>query len=104
MVCISRNAIRRKHVAQKRKHIGSGRRLGARFCAIGYLEGAGVNASERTSHFRSFRVLLSIIAYTKWNFREMDVSRAFVKTKPLAGNIYVAPPYFRKQTRILGGS
>ena len=46
----------------------------------------GTNASSPTSKLRSLSVSLYVIAY-RWNFRDMNVSRSFLKPKSRERNL-----------------
>ena len=82
--------------AKTEEYIDSERRLVARFCLTGPQESVRNNASAPTSQFRSFGVLLSIIAHIKWNLRAMDGPMEVLKSKHLWRNIYLAPSIFTK--------
>ena len=51
----------------------------------------GNNPSASTAQLRSLRVLLSVSAYSKFDFGVADLAMAFLKSKPLDGGIYLAP-------------
>ena len=54
----------------------------------------GRNASAPKAQLLILIMFLSSIAYRKWNFRVTGISRAFVKSKALVADVYVAPPLF----------
>ena len=49
------------------------------------------NASH-TVQLQSVRIALAVIAYRKWNFRAMGVSRDSLRPEPLERNTYVKLP------------
>ena len=59
------------------------RNLDARFCVKGFHELVEDNAAASTVEVQSIRIALAVIAYRKWNFRAMGVSRAFLRSEPL---------------------
>ena len=67
-------------------------KLDARFCVKGFQELVEANAASPTAQLQSIRIALAVIAYRKWNFRAVDVSRAFLRSKPLERNTYVKLP------------
>ena len=52
----------------------------------------GKNAASPTVQLQSIRIVLAVIAYRKWNFRVMGVSRAFLRSEPLGRDTYVKLP------------
>ena len=52
-------------------------KLDSVFCVKGFRDFAEPNASAPTVQLQIIRLCLAVIAYRKWNFRVMDVSRAF---------------------------
>ena len=62
------------------------------FCATGFHGFVEANASAPTAKFQAIRVVLAVIAYRKWNFRVMDVSRAFLMSGPLKRETYAKHP------------
>ena len=73
-------------------YLDENRKLDARFCVKGFQELVEANAAAPTVQLQSIRIALAVIAYRGWNFRVMDVSRAFLRSKPLGGNTYVKLP------------
>ena len=62
------------------------RKQDARFFVTWFQEFAESNASAPTVPLQSIRLCLAVIAYRMWNFRVMDVSRAFSMSEPLKRN------------------
>ena len=60
----------------------------------GSAEAVGTNASAPTAQFQSLRVLLSTVAYRKWDFRVTDGSTAFLKSNPTGGGVDVSASLF----------
>ena len=52
----------------------------------------GNNAAAPAVQLQSIRIALAVIAYRRWNFRAVGVSRAFLRSKPLVRNTYVKLP------------
>ena len=73
-------------------YVGEDRKLDAVFrvkCFHGF---SGTNASAPTVQLQSIMVAFAVIAYRKWNFRVMDVSRAFLRSEPLERGAYAKLP------------
>ena len=68
------------------------RQLDARFRVKCSQESAETNASAPTVQLQSIRAVLGVIAYTKWNFREADVSRGFLRFGHLKRGTYAGLP------------
>ena len=52
----------------------------------------GTNASAPTVQLQRIRVVLAVIAYRRWNFRAVDVSRAFLRSEALKRDTYLELP------------
>ena len=63
-------------------YVGENRKLDSRFRATGFQEFAETDASAPTVQLQSIRAVLAVIAYLRWNFRAIDVSRAFLASGP----------------------
>ena len=72
--------------------VGENRKLDARFFVKGIREFAESTTSSPSVQLQSIRLRLAVIAYRKWNFRAMDVSRAFLTAEPLGRDTYVKLP------------
>ena len=70
-------------------YVGENRKLDAGFCVKGFREFAEPNASAPTVQLQSIRMCVAVISYRKWNFRVIDVSRAFLRSEPLEREAYV---------------
>ena len=73
-------------------YLDENRKLDARFCVKGFQELVEANAAAPTVQLQSIRIALAVITYRRWNFRAVDVSRAFPRSKPLERNTYVELP------------
>ena len=73
-------------------YVGENRKLGDRFCVKGLQEFAGANESSVTVQLQISIVVLAVVAHRKWNFRVMDVSRAFLRSRPLKRDTCVKLP------------
>ena len=73
-------------------YLDENRKLGAMFREEGFHELVESNASAPTVQLQSIRIASAVIAYRKWNFSAMDVSRAFLRSKPLERNTYAKLP------------
>ena len=73
-------------------YVGENRKLDARFRVKWFREFAGSNASAPTVQLQSIRMWIAVIAYRKWGFRVMDVSRAFLRSGHLGRDAYVQLP------------
>ena len=62
-------------------YVGENRKLDAIFCVKGPRKFAAPNASAPTVKLQRIRLFLDVIAYRKWNFRAIDVSRAFLRSE-----------------------
>ena len=69
-------------------YVGENRKLDAGLRVKGFHEVLETNASAPTVQLRSIRVVLAVIAYIKWNSREMDVSMSFLRSGPLKRETY----------------
>ena len=58
-------------------YVGENRKLDSRFRVEGFQEFAETNASAPAVQLQSIRAVLAVIAYRRWNFRAIDVSRSF---------------------------
>ena len=58
----------------------------------GFQEVVEDNAASPTVQLQSVRIALAVIAYGKWDFRVMDVSRAFLRSEPLDRDTYAKLP------------
>ena len=74
-----------------RAYVGENRKLDTGFHAKGFQEFAEPNASAPTVQLQSIREALAVIAYRRWNFRAMDVSRAFCGSGPLNVTLMRSP-------------
>ena len=81
--------------------VGGNRKLDARFCVKGFQELTGRNASAPTAQLLIIRAIVAVIAYRKWNFREMGVPRAFLRLVPLKRDAYAKLPDGQKWRHIL---
>ena len=80
----------RREYEKTSAYLDENRKLGARFCVEGLQEVVEDNAAAApTVQLQSIRIALAVIANRKWNFRVMDVSRAFLRSKPLERDTYV---------------
>ena len=84
-------------------YLGENRKLDARFCVKGFQELVEANAAAPTVQLQSIRIALAVIAYRGWNFRVMDVSRAFLMSKPLERNTYAKLPDGADQDNVAWG-
>ena len=75
--------------AKKGAYVGENRKLDSRFGVKGFQEFAATNAAAPTAPLQIIMLVLDVIAYRKWNFRVMDVSRAFRMSEPLKRDTYV---------------
>ena len=73
-------------------YIDEDRKLDSRFCVKGFQEFAEPNAAAPTVQLQSIRLCLAVISFRKWDFRAMDVSRAFLRSGPLKRGTYVQLP------------
>ena len=73
-------------------YLDESRKLDARFRVKGFQELVEANAAAPTVQLQSIRIALAVIAYRRWNFRVMDVSRAFLRSKPLMRNTFAKLP------------
>ena len=73
-------------------YLDENRKLDAGFYVKGFREFAESNAYATTVQFQSIRLLLAVIAFRKWDFRAMDVSRAFMRSEPFKRGTYVQLP------------
>ena len=73
-------------------YLDENRKLDAGFCVEGFQELVEANAAAPTVQLQSIRIALAVIAYRRWNFRVVDVSRAFLRSKPLVRNTYAKLP------------
>ena len=73
-------------------YLGENRKPGERFCAKGFQEVVEKNAASPTVQLQSIRIVLAVIAYRKWNFRVMGVSRAFLRSELLEMETYAKLP------------
>ena len=89
--------LNKKHKTSESDHartdayVDDTRRLDARFCAK-FAQGEIGGRFPPTSQLQSLGVFLSVIAYRKWNFTALCVSREFPKTNPIGRWIYVYKP------------
>ena len=74
--------------------MGENRKLEARVRAKGLWEFFGTSAIVHTTQLQRAISVLTIISYRRWNFRVMDVARAFLKSAHLGIVIYAKTPYF----------
>ena len=58
-------------------YVDENRKLDAILRVKGFREILDANASAPTVQLQSIRSVLAVIAYRRWDFRAMDVSRAF---------------------------
>ena len=73
-------------------YVGQNRKLDAWFrvkCFQWFVE---TNASAPMVQLQSIRVVLDVIAYRKWNYREMDVPKAFLRRGALERETYSELP------------
>ena len=79
--------IKNKPITDGRRKTGAyldeNRQLDDRFCVEGFQEFVEPNASAPKVQLQIIRLFLSVIAFRKWDFRVMDVSRAFLRSEPL---------------------
>ena len=61
-------------------------------CVMGFREFVDSNASAPTVQLQNIMVVLSVIAYRKWDFRAMDVSSAFLTCGHLERETYAELP------------
>ena len=73
-------------------YVEENRKLDARFRAKGSQEFSETNASAPTVQLQSIMSVLAVVAYRMWNFRAMDVSRAFRGPGALKRDAYARPP------------
>ena len=73
--------------AQTGAYVDENRKLDARYCVNGFHEFSDTDASAPTVQLQIIMVVLAVIAYRKWDFRVMDVSRAFPRSEPLGGYV-----------------
>ena len=78
--------------AKKNAYIGD-IEFDARFCLMGFREFGTTNASSSAAQLQNTRLSLTVISYRMWNFRNMDVSRSFLKSRPLERGISAKPPH-----------
>ena len=72
-------------------YVGENRKLDAVFCVKGFQEFVE-NASAPAVQLETIRVVLTIIAYRKWNMRATGVSIAFLRSVPLRRDAYALLP------------
>ena len=81
-----------QQVAKNGAYVDGNRKLDARFCVNGFQEFSDPTAPAPTVQLQSIVLRLAVIADRKWNFRVMDVSRAFSMSGPLKRDTYVKLP------------
>ena len=83
--------VKNKQIAAGHKKTGAyldgDRKLDAGCCVGGFQEFAESNASAPTVQLQSIMLCLAVIAFRKWGFRVMDVSRAFLGSEHLKGKL-----------------
>ena len=81
-------------------YVDENRKLDSRFCVQGVREFSESNASAPTVQLQSVRIPLAVIAYRKWNFRVMDVSRSFLMSGPLKRDTFVKLPQWAEKDNV----
>ena len=88
--------IKNKSIADGHKKTGAyideNRKLDVGCCVKGFQEVAESNASAPTVQLRIIRLCLALIAFRKWGFRAMDVSREFLRSELFKRGTYVQLP------------
>ena len=79
-------------------YVGENRKLDARFFVKCPHEFVEKNAPAPTVQLQIIRVFLSLIAYRKWNFRAMGVSRAFSMYGALKSETYATYGHLKRET------
>ena len=70
-------------------YLGENRKFDDRFRVKCPQESADANASSPPAQLQSIMVFVAVIAYRRWDFRAMDVSRVFLMDEPLERAKYV---------------
>ena len=73
-------------------YVGENRKLDSGFRAKGFREFVETNATAPAVQLQIPRSVLAVIAYRRWNFRAVDVSRGFLRSGPLKSDTYAKLP------------
>ena len=83
--------------AKTGEYVGENRKLYDMSCVKGPQEFAETNASSPTVPLQIIRVVLGVIAYRKWDFRAMNVSRTLLRSEPLKSETCAKPPQWAEK-------
>ena len=73
-------------------HVDWDRKLDARLCIRGFLEDLDKSASAPTVCINTIRSILSLVPVLGWDFRVLDISRAYLQSNDLFRTVYMKPP------------
>ena len=73
-------------------HFDNFKRLDARLCARGYLETLTTDVAANTASLDTMRALFAVSPILKWDFGNVDVSRAFFQSNNLDREVFTKPP------------